>query len=109
MKVLLLDGSPKANGNTAYALSQMAEVFTAEGVETEILHVGNQPSVAASPAEAAGRPASAFLTTRSIRRRKRFVRPMVWWPPARSIMLPQMLRWWRFWIGCFTAPALTSG
>lgn len=43
MKVLLLNGSPKANGNTAYALSQMAEVFTAEGVETEILHVGNQP------------------------------------------------------------------
>ena len=43
MKVLLLNGSPKANGNTAYALSQMAEVFTAEGVEAEILHVGNQP------------------------------------------------------------------
>ena len=43
MKVLLLNGSPKARGNTAYALSQMAEVFAAEGVETEILHVGNQP------------------------------------------------------------------
>lgn len=43
MKVLLLNGSPKANGNTAYALSQMAEVFAAEGVETEIFHVGNQP------------------------------------------------------------------
>ena len=43
MKVLLLNGSPKANGNTAYALSQMAEVFAAEGVEAEILHVGNQP------------------------------------------------------------------
>ncbi len=33
MKVRLLNGSPKANGNTAYALSQMAEVFAAEGVE----------------------------------------------------------------------------
>ena len=43
MKVLLLNGSPKANGNTAYALSQMAEVFTTEGVEAEILQVGNQP------------------------------------------------------------------
>ena len=43
MKVLLLNGSPKARGNTAYALSQMAEVFAAEGVETEILQVGNQP------------------------------------------------------------------
>ena len=43
MKVLLLNGSPKARGNTAYALSQMAEVFAAEGVETEIFQVGNQP------------------------------------------------------------------
>lgn len=42
MKVLLINGSPKKNGNTAYALSQMAEVFAAEGVETEILHIGNQ-------------------------------------------------------------------
>lgn len=42
MKVLLINGSPRKNGNTAYALSQMAEIFAAEGVETEILHIGNQ-------------------------------------------------------------------
>ena len=43
MKVLFINGSPRKNGNTAYALNQMAEVFAAEGVETEILHIGNQP------------------------------------------------------------------
>ena len=42
MKVLLINGSPKANGNTAFALNQMAEVFADQGVETEIIHVGNQ-------------------------------------------------------------------
>lgn len=42
MKVLLINGSPKANGNTAFALSQMAEVFSAEGVETETIQVGSQ-------------------------------------------------------------------
>ena len=42
MKVLILNGSPKANGNTAFALSQMAEVFTENGVESEILQVGSQ-------------------------------------------------------------------
>lgn len=42
MKVLLINGSPKANGNTAFALTQMAEVFAAEGVETETIQVGNQ-------------------------------------------------------------------
>ena len=42
MKVLLINGSPKAKGNTAFALDQMAQVFAAEGVETELLHIGNQ-------------------------------------------------------------------
>ena len=42
MKVLLLNGSPKANGNTAFALSQMAEVFAANGVETETIQIGSQ-------------------------------------------------------------------
>ena len=43
MKVLLINGSPKANGNTALALEEMKKVFEAEGVEAEIVHVGNQP------------------------------------------------------------------
>ena len=42
MKILLINGSPKANGNTAFALEQMAEVFAAEGIETETIQVGNQ-------------------------------------------------------------------
>ncbi len=42
MKVLLLNGSPKANGNTAIALKEMEKVFLAEGIETEIIHVGNK-------------------------------------------------------------------
>lgn len=42
MKVLLINGSPKTNGNTAYALHQMADVFKEEGIETEIIQVGNQ-------------------------------------------------------------------
>ena len=42
MKVLLINGSPKANGNTACALEEMVTVFTQEGIETEIIHVGNK-------------------------------------------------------------------
>lgn len=42
MKVLLINGSPRANGNTAIALSEMEKVFAEEGIETEIVHVGNQ-------------------------------------------------------------------
>ena len=42
MKVLLVNGSPRANGNTALALNEMAKIFAEEGIETEILHVGNK-------------------------------------------------------------------
>ena len=42
MKVLLINGSPKANGNTAFALKQMADVFVGQGIEAEIVQVGNQ-------------------------------------------------------------------
>ena len=42
MKVLLINGSPKEKGNTAFALEQMAEVFAEQGIETEILQVGSE-------------------------------------------------------------------
>ena len=42
MKVLLINGSPKARGNTALALGEMAKVFEAEGFELETVHVGNR-------------------------------------------------------------------
>jgi len=40
MKVLLLNGSPRKNGNTFLSLSEMAKTLNEEGVETEIIHVG---------------------------------------------------------------------
>ena len=43
MKVLMLNGSPKANGNTAIALKEMERVFAEEGIEVVTVQVGNQP------------------------------------------------------------------
>ena len=42
MKVLIINGSPRVNGNTAIAVNEMAGTFHAEGVETEIVQVGNK-------------------------------------------------------------------
>lgn len=41
MKVLLLNGSPHADGCTAAALKEMIQVFDSEGIETEMVQVGN--------------------------------------------------------------------
>ncbi|MCF0143434.1 MAG: flavodoxin family protein [Parasporobacterium sp.] len=43
LKVLLINGSPNANGNTATALNEMVKVFEQEGIETQILNIGNKP------------------------------------------------------------------
>lgn len=43
MKVLLINASPRKNGNTAVALSQMIEVFKKEGIETELFNIGTKP------------------------------------------------------------------
>ena len=42
MKVLMLNGSPNAKGNTALALAEMEQIFLQEGFEVEIVHVGNK-------------------------------------------------------------------
>ena len=42
MKVLMINGSPKANGNTAAALAEMEKIFTQEGIEAETIQVGHQ-------------------------------------------------------------------
>ncbi len=42
MKVLLINGSPHSNGNTATALNEMIKIFQAEGVETNLVQVGNK-------------------------------------------------------------------
>ena len=42
MKVLMLNGSPRAKGNTALALAEIEKIFHAEGIETELIQVGQR-------------------------------------------------------------------
>lgn len=42
MKVLMINGSPRRDGNTSTALAEMEKIFAAEGIETELLQVGNR-------------------------------------------------------------------
>ncbi len=42
MKVLMINGSPHAQGNTFMALQEMEKVFAQEEIDTEIVQVGNK-------------------------------------------------------------------
>ena len=43
MKVLMINGSPRKDGNTARALKEIADTLKAEGVESEAVWLGNRP------------------------------------------------------------------
>jgi multimeric flavodoxin WrbA len=42
MKVLMINGSPRVNGNTSVALNEMKKTFEEEGIEVEIAQIGNK-------------------------------------------------------------------
>ena len=42
LKVLMLNGSPHKNGNTAIALAEMEKVFVSEGIEVQTVLIGNR-------------------------------------------------------------------
>lgn len=41
-KVLIINGSPRVGGNTSIALNEMVKVFKEEGVEAEVVQIGNK-------------------------------------------------------------------
>ena len=42
MRVLMINGSPRKNGNTSIALAEMERIFQEEGMETQVVQVGNE-------------------------------------------------------------------
>ena len=42
-KVLLINGSPHKEGNTHFALNEAAQALNEQGIETEIVWIGNKP------------------------------------------------------------------
>ena len=42
MNVLMINGSPRVNGNTAIALREMEQIFKLEGINCECVQIGMQ-------------------------------------------------------------------
>lgn len=43
MKVLIINGSPRRNGNTSVALAEIAKQLDKNGIDSEIVWIGNKP------------------------------------------------------------------
>ena len=42
MKVLIINGSPRKDGNTTIAVNEMMKIFAEEGIEAEAVQIGNK-------------------------------------------------------------------
>ena len=42
MKVLIINGSPRMEGNTSIAVKELCRIFEEEGIETQTVQIGNQ-------------------------------------------------------------------
>ena len=42
MKVLMVNGGPHLKGNTSIAFDEMIKIFDKEGIETEVINIGNK-------------------------------------------------------------------
>jgi len=42
VKILMINGSPRVNGNTSVAFREMEKIFREEGIDTEIIQIGNK-------------------------------------------------------------------
>ena len=42
MKVLIINGSPRKDGNTSAAAEELVKTFDQEGIETKVFQIGNK-------------------------------------------------------------------
>lgn len=42
MKVVIVNGSPRKNGNCSFAIKQMEDIFNSNQIDVKVLHIGNK-------------------------------------------------------------------
>ena len=104
MKVLLINGSPHAKGNTAAALEEMKKIFDGRASGQRSSISGIKISGAALPAAPAATRASVSLTMKSMRRHPNLRNVTASWWEAPCITRQPTPRLSPFWTACSTAP-----
>ena len=86
MKVLMINGSPHAKGNTYIALHEMEKIFQKEEVETEILQIGNKPIRGCIACNSCSEKGRCVFDDAVMRRRRNLKSATVWSWQALCIM-----------------------
>lgn len=86
MKVLMINGSPHAKGNTYIALHEMEKIFQKEGGRQRSFRSEINRSAAVSPAIHVLKREDVYSTMQSMRRRRNLKSATVWSWQALCIM-----------------------
>lgn len=73
MKALLVNGSPRAKGCTYTALTELAKTLESEGIEAEIVHVGNKEIRGCVACRKCHEPGGGLQTMRTLGRNMAFL------------------------------------
>lgn len=106
MKVLLINGSPHREGNTFIALSEVARTLEAQGIGTEIVHIGTramQGCIACGKCAELGHCVFSDAVYTAVR--ESLPRPTALWSARRSIMPGRTVRFARCSTACFIRAA----
>ena len=87
MKVLMINGSPRVNGNTSIALKEMEKIFAEEGVESETIQIGNKDIRGCIACGTCAAKGSCVFDDPSTKSRRSFGRRTDWWWQALSTTL----------------------
>ena len=105
MKALLINGSPRPRGCTFTALTELKKTLEAEGIEVELLHVGNKDirgCIACRKCHETGKCVFDDVVNEVAPNWQRRT-PLS--SAARCISLPPQAEPSPSWIGCFSAPS----
>lgn len=78
MKVLIINGSPHPEGNTAIGLREVEKELNKAGIETEFVTIGNKDIRGCIACDYCRTHGCAFLKMRSMSLRQSLKRPMAY-------------------------------
>ena len=101
MNVLMINGSPHKEGNTWLSLKEMEKIFKENGIESEIVHVGNQAIRGCIACRSCAKNGKCVFDDCVNELAPKFENVMGWLLQVLCIMLRPTEQWFLFWIDCF--------
>lgn len=108
MKALLVNGSPRPRGCTYTALTELKKTLEAEGIEVELLHVGNKDIRGCIACRKCAQTGKCVFDDVVNEVAPSWQKRMLSSSAARCTLPPLQAEPFPLWIGCFSARSVST-